>query len=153
MANTHTFVGNGSISTPSISTPSNWSPAGGAGPGDTAIIASGTATGFDISFSNNTVEIGAAAGTAALVNVGDTAASAANPTVDAATLIESAVSGDVAPESSEIAAEGIFINAGRIAANGPAGSGFAISITSTTINSTLQPAPRRAVSDRCSAMS
>ncbi len=133
MASTYRWIGG----TGAADSAANWTLEGGPGnpdgrpnAGDSAIIATGTVQLSDDSdFTGNTIALGDIAGVAALTLIGGPAIDLANPTVDATTIITNAFSpAQVAPEASLIAIAGRFVNAGTIAATGPAGSVFTIDV-------------------------
>ena len=98
--------------------------------GDTAIITAGTVEiPLDGTFVGNTVEIGGIGGAVAgLQFQGDAAISFSNPSLDNATLVESAVQGQAAAGQSLLQTLGDFVNQGTIDANGPTGSSFTIEV-------------------------
>lgn len=109
------------------------------GPDDTAIDAGGPILATDLDLVGNTLHLGGTAAVAALITAGDTATSVTRPSIDSRTLIDSAVPGDFSPETSLIGAGGMFVNAGTIDADGPAGSQFTIAVAGTTIGGTFEP--------------
>jgi fibronectin-binding autotransporter adhesin len=125
---TFTWIGGSSFAT--IAT--NWSPTGGPGAGDTAIIPSGTVVAQqDAQLHSNTVEIGGTAGaTAAISFTGDALLNAATPTVDSGAVFDMLVPGQTTAESALLLSAGTFINQGSIIADGVAGSSFTVDVTS-----------------------
>jgi len=98
--------------------------------GDTAIVPTGTIQlPADSVLTGNTIAIGDTTGVAALTLTGGTTIDLANPTLDANTIISNGVAPEQTdPEASLIAISGRSVNAGTIAAIGPAGSSFTIDV-------------------------
>ncbi|HSU07022.1 MAG TPA: hypothetical protein VLI93_15770, partial [Acetobacteraceae bacterium] len=84
---------------------------------------------FDFQLQNQTIEIGSTTtATAAVIFSGDSLLSMARPSVDTTSEITGQVPGQTTAETARLGSLGIFINAGTIAANGPAGSTLTIDI-------------------------
>ncbi len=116
--------------------------------GDSAIVTNGTILfGTNPQLTSNTIHLGGTAGTvAALSGVGDSSTTFMSPSLDQNSTITSAMPtvGTFVPsgslEASLLSAGGMFINEGKIVADGVAGSSFTIAISSGgTVNGTLQP--------------
>ena len=124
-----TFTWNGGSA--SAGDPTQWTPNGTPGPGDSAIVTSGTVLGgSNTQINNATLYLGGTSGiTAAFVTGGDSIVNFMTPTLDFTTVLTSAVPGASTAESSLLVAAGRFINQGTIDANGPAGSTFTIQVT------------------------
>ena len=143
-SSTWTWIG--TTSNPDIS--SNWTLTAGPGnpigmpqAGDTAIDAGGTIdfVADALQATGNTIDVGGTAGLAALFVAGSTQTNATTPTLDASSVITSAVPGNTTAETTLLSGAGVFVNEGTILADGPAGSSFTIAISGTTINGSFQP--------------
>lgn len=124
-----------------LSGPGNWwsIPTGG----DTMIGTLGTAiVSPNTMLTHNTVKAGGTSGVAALNffgGAGPNATSFQRPTVDATSIIESAVPGQTTAETTVLNAGGNFVNEGTILADGPAGSVFTVNITAATSGTSVTP--------------
>jgi len=118
MANTFTWFGGSGFG----NVGNNWVPAGGPpGPGDIAIINSGTVLLVDGAFNDNTIEVS----NGTLSFTGDMSGGSS---FDADTLLTSQV-GEVSTAGAVVLdSAGIFVNDGTIAADGPAGSTFTLEV-------------------------
>ena len=130
-------TGSGSIS-------ANWTLVAGAGDpsgtpqaGDIAIITGGTVlTDFGSQLNGNTVEIGGTGGTVAAFSFsGGPTLDLSVPTLDDATVLTNAIPGQTDPGTTVLDASGVFINEGKIVADGPAGSSFTINVQPVQIGS------------------
>ncbi|MBS0641893.1 MAG: hypothetical protein JSS43_18675, partial [Proteobacteria bacterium] len=104
------------------------------------IVPSGTVIGaLDLQLIGNTVDVGSTVGpAAALVFSGDAGINVLQPSLDPATVVQTAVPGQAGAEAAVLWANGYFANAGTIRANGPAGSALTVNINSTSLG-TAQP--------------
>lgn len=137
MANTFTWTGGSTWGT--IASDWGWvtgsvtDAAGPPGPGDTALVTSGTVwLPLDATLNGNTVEVAGTAGAAGLLFSGDAALNLTTPTIDQATTVESLVQGQIAAGATVLDTLGTFINGGTIEANGPKGSTFTIDVAQDT---------------------
>lgn len=95
------------------------------------IITSGTSvTALDSTINGSTIDIAGLGAAAALEFTGDAGINAANPSVDATSVIASAVPGQTGAGATEVETSGEFVNKGTILADGPAGSTFTVTVAS-----------------------
>ena len=127
--NTYTWIGSDGIAAAATVT-ADWSPNGTPGPNDTAILTDGgTILLSDPVFQNNVFSLGLGE----LAFTGDSLVNSGTPSLDATSLITTNVGG-AGVQASTIEANGNFINAGTILADGAAGSTLTLDVDTAVLN-------------------